>query len=137
RPAYATAAPWLPVLAATTSPTSRRARFTRSECTAPRTLNEPVGSSCSSFRYSSRPGALSDAARTSRVGPNVDSVIGGADLIAGRLPVSQTVCDPEVAEVVARAKAASRSLCSLIDKLSISKQLGRQPAFLLPARQSD
>jgi len=52
-------------------------------------------------------------------------------------PVSQTVCDPEVAEVVARAKAASRSLCSLIDKLSISKQLGRQPAFLLPARQSD
>ena len=50
RAAYATAAPWFPVLAATTARIPPFARFTDKAWTAPRTLNDPVGSSDSSFR---------------------------------------------------------------------------------------
>jgi hypothetical protein len=50
RPAYATAAPWFPVLAVTTDRIPPLARFTDRAWTAPRTLNEPVGNSDSSFR---------------------------------------------------------------------------------------
>src|SRR5690348_8955051 len=49
--AYATAAPWFPVLDAITSPTAPRFSLSESAYNAPRTLNDPVGKSVSSFRW--------------------------------------------------------------------------------------
>jgi hypothetical protein len=69
RAANATAAPWLPVLAATTRETGRARAVSSSAKSAPRGLNDPVGSSLSSLRYTSPPVARSsDSARTRRVG---------------------------------------------------------------------
>src|SRR4051794_17751259 len=76
--AHATAAPWLPGLAQTTSafarcasarPVRSGANRTDSEYSAPRTLNDPVGSPVSILRYASREGEESDAARAIGVGP--------------------------------------------------------------------
>src|SRR5262249_28863289 len=69
RAAYATAAPWLPVLAATTAGTGRCAAVVSKAFNAPRGLNEPVGRSLSTFKWTRAPERwANDSADTRRVG---------------------------------------------------------------------
>src|SRR5256885_4428021 len=113
RPAQATAAPWLPVLAAITGPLPLRSTCFESAYTAPRTLKEPVGSSDSIFRNTARLIASSEIARTSGVGSKCFARSACASCIAchgngkrgGSLDSIQT--DPERVPIPERAIACN------------------------------